>query len=161
MPGGRRSVVCWVLVGVSRGLHPLPGGFVDTCDSRGAVVPALSSEQGLFCENVGLGNIGSALQTAPIPPHSWLFALTSLPSCLLSSPTTPYLSFCKMALQKNKWLFLKHKSSFRPFCSQSGKLPPPKVAENTGKINVLSSVRVPGPSPNHSSSHLQVQRRSL
>lgn len=76
--------MCWVLVGVSRGLHPLPGGFMDTCDSRGAVVPALSSEQ-------GLGNVGSALQTAPIPPHSWLFALTSLPSCS-QSPFQPYHS---------------------------------------------------------------------
>lgn len=64
---------------------------MDTCDSRGAVVPALSSEQGLFCENMGLGNIGSALQTAPIPPHSWLFALTSLPSCS-QSPFQPYHS---------------------------------------------------------------------
>lgn len=81
--------MCWVLVGVSGGLHPLPGGFVDTCDSRGAVVPALSSEQGLFCGNVGGGNVGSALQTAPIPPHPWLFVLTSLPSCS-QSPFQPY-----------------------------------------------------------------------
>lgn len=90
--GGRRSAVCCVLVGVSGGQDALPGGFVDTCGSRGAVVPALSSERELCSvQRRAWERRESALQTVLVAPHSRLFALTSLPSCS-QSPFQPYHS---------------------------------------------------------------------